>query len=260
MRPAASSFVWLMLPPFGALALGCAVPVAAGLDESDANRVVVALDQAGVDAAKETDPGTEGKFRVSVPHDDVARALSAMSDEALPPSKSRGAAEAHTELVPSPAKEHADLATAIAGDLERTLGSVDGVLSARVHLSLPLRDGLRENTAKSTASVLVAHRGTTPPLTAEAIQKLVAGGAAGLSPNDVTVVFVPRVARAAGRTDVAHVGPIAVTRGSMTALRGALAGLVAVILVLTGVTLGLYSKLARLRAAQTGATAGGTRP
>src|SRR5262245_20409895 len=48
------------------LALGCSVPVAASLDEVDANRVVVALDQSGIDAAKEVDPTTEGKFRVTV--------------------------------------------------------------------------------------------------------------------------------------------------------------------------------------------------
>jgi type III secretory pathway lipoprotein EscJ len=43
-----------------ALLAGCAVPVAAGLDEPDANKVVVALDQAGVDAVKDADPQVEG--------------------------------------------------------------------------------------------------------------------------------------------------------------------------------------------------------
>ncbi|HVJ94482.1 MAG TPA: hypothetical protein VM580_32065, partial [Labilithrix sp.] len=55
------------------LAAGCTVPVAASLDEADANRVVVALDQSGVDATKEVDPTSEGKFRVTVARDDVGR-------------------------------------------------------------------------------------------------------------------------------------------------------------------------------------------
>ena len=63
------------------LLAGCAVPVAAALDEDDANRIVVALDRAGVDGAKEVDAQSEGKFRVLVPRDDVAKALSAMRDE-----------------------------------------------------------------------------------------------------------------------------------------------------------------------------------
>jgi type III secretory pathway lipoprotein EscJ len=35
---------------------GCAVPVAAGLEEGDANRVVVALDHAGIDALRRPTP------------------------------------------------------------------------------------------------------------------------------------------------------------------------------------------------------------
>src|SRR6476660_1941903 len=91
--------------------VGCAVPVAAGLDEGDANRVVVALDQAGIDAAKETDPGVEGRFRVTVPRDDASRALATMADEQLPRTKSRGLLEAadRGQLVPSQAAEHAQL-------------------------------------------------------------------------------------------------------------------------------------------------------
>src|SRR5277367_6837999 len=63
---------------------GCAVPVAGGLDETDANRIVVALDHALVEATKEADPTVEGKFRVMVPRDDAARALEAMRSEDLP--------------------------------------------------------------------------------------------------------------------------------------------------------------------------------
>jgi type III secretion protein J len=230
---------------------GCAVPIAAGLDEGDANRVVVALDQSGIDASKEADPTVEGKFRVTVPRDDAARALATMADEQLPRAKTKGVLEAadRGQLVPSQAAEHAQLVAGLAGDLERTLDTVDGVLSARVHLNLPAGDPLRDGPPpKASASVLIEHRGTTPPLTAESIQRLVAGGAGGLAPADVTVVFVPHVARpAAARLDLGHVGPIAVARGSVNTLRGALAGLVLLVLVFAGVTLGLSARIARLR-------------
>lgn len=232
-------------------AAACAVPVAAGLDEGDANRVVVTLDQAGIDAAKEADPTNEGKFRVNVPRDDAARALATMADEQLPRPKARGVLEAadRGQLVPSQAAEHAQLVAGLSGELERTLANLEGVLSARVHLNLPPRDGLRDGPPpKTTASVLLEHRGTTPPLTAENIQRLVAGGAPSLAPTDVAVVFVPHAARpAAGRSELTHVGPIAVARGSMNTLKGALAGLVVLVLALLAATLALYAKLARLR-------------
>jgi type III secretion protein J len=234
-----------------ALAAGCTVPVAASLDEADANRVVVALDQSGIDAAKEADLTTEGKFRVTVARDDVGRALSAMREEELPRPKARGVLDAvdRGQLVPSQAAEHAQLVTGLAGELEKTLGSIDGVLAARVHLNVPPREPLRDGASpKATASVLVEHRGTTPPLAPESIQRLVSGGAPGVAPADVAVVFVPRTTRAsAGRTDLAHVGPITVARGSMNTLKVIFAGLVAVVLGLAGATLALWAKAGRLR-------------
>ncbi len=230
---------------------GCSVPVAAGLDESEANRVVVALDGAGVDAWKDADPGVEGKFRVNVPRDDAARALGAMADEQLPRQKPRGVLDAadRGQLVPSQAAEHAQIVAGLAGDLERTIGDAPGVLSARVHLNVPARDPLREGPQpKATASVLVEHRGATPPIAPESIQRLVAGGAPGLAAADVTVVFVPHPARApSGRSELGHVGPIAVARSSVAMLKGALAALVLLVLVFAGLTLGLYSRVGKLR-------------
>lgn len=260
MRAPAAVF---LAAAFSALALGCAVPVAAALDEPDANRVVVALDQAGIDAAKEADPQAEGKFKVMVPRDDAARALATMRDEELPRAKTKGLLDAadRGQLVPSQAAEHAQLVAGLGGDLERTLIGIDGVLAARVHLNLPPRDALRDGPhPKSTASVLVEHRGAIPPLAPESIQRLVAGGAPGLAPNDVSVVLVSRSAKTAGsmaKADLAHVGPITVARSSVLTLKGALAALVVMVLGFAAATLALYtrmSKLLREREAQAAAT------
>jgi type III secretion protein J len=230
---------------------GCSVPVATALDEPDANRVVVALDQVGIDGSKEPDPIAEGKFRITVARDDAARALQTMRDEDLPRAKPRGLADAadRGQLVPSQAAEHAQLVAGLAGELERTLGSIEGVLAARVHLNLPQKDLLRDAPAgKATASVLVEHRGTTPPLAPESIQRLVAGGAPGLAPTDVAVVFVPRTPKPnANRQELAHVGPISVAKGSATILKGTFAGIVAVVLALAAVVLALYARLGKVQ-------------
>jgi hypothetical protein len=64
----------------------------------------------------------------------------------------------------------------------------------------------------------------------------------------VAVVFVPRTARAGGgRTDLAHVGPITVARGSTHTLKIAFAGLAAVILALVATALALWIRMGRLR-------------
>lgn len=236
------------------LLAGCGVPVGAGLDETDANRIVVALDHAKIDATKEIDPGGEGKIRVTVARDDVPRALVAMQGEGLPRPRPRGVLDTMDKgaLVPSQAQEHAQLVAGLAGDLERTLEGVDGVLAARVHLNLPTRDPLRDApVGKSSASVLVEHRGSTPPLTSDAIQRLVAGGVGGLSPVDVAVVTVPRAAPArVGEADLAHVGPITVARGSLRSLQLSLVGMVVLIAVLAGALLAVYTRLLRARSAE----------
>jgi type III secretion protein J len=234
----------------------CTVPVVAGVEEGDANRIVVALDRASVDATKELDPIAEGRFRILVPRDDVPRALATMNAEGLPRPNPAGVLSSVDKgaLVPSRAAEHAMVVAGLAGDLERTLESVDGVVSARVHLSLPESDPLSPlrdaANAKGTASVLVEHRGSTPPIAIPEVQRLVAGGVAGLAPERVTVVMVARAEPAAASGEprpLVHVGPIAVARTSARVLQAVLGALLALIALLAVVTLSLYSRLARAR-------------
>ena len=247
-----SSVLFALLGASVCLALGCNAPVATGLDEGDANRIVVALDRASIDSTKEIDPTTEGKFRVLVARDDTARALGAMKDDELPRAHPPGVLDAvgKGSLVPSQAAEHAQLVAGIAGDMQRSLEAIDGIVAARVHLDVPPPDPLRDvRVMRPTASVLLEHRGSTPPLAAESVQRLVAGGVAGLLPSDVAVVTVSRAAQPqpAGTGNLAHVGPIAVARTSMRALQAGLVALIALVAVLAAATLFLYSRLARAR-------------
>lgn len=240
------------LAPALALALtlaGCNVAIANGLDEADANRIVVALDKASIDGAKEADPIVEGKFRVLVGRDDAARALVAMRGEELPRPRTAGVLDALDKgaLVPSEAAEHAQYVAGLAGNLERSLEGIDGVLSARVHLNVPAPNPLRDAPpAKTTASVLLEHRGSTSPLAGDAVQRLVAGGVPGLSPGDVAVVPVSRPAPAPeGPSALAHVGPIAVARASARVLEGMLVVLFVLVAIFAGATLSLFARLRR---------------
>jgi type III secretory pathway lipoprotein EscJ len=124
-----------------------------------------------------------------------------------------------------------------------------------VHLNVPAATPLRDAPpSRGSAGVLIEHRGATPPVSAESIQRLVAGGVAGLVPADVVVVMVARPAPVGldSADGLAHVGPIAVTRASMRQLQAALIALVALVAALAGATLALYSRLARARSALAG--------
>jgi len=233
------------------LCVGCAVPVASNLDEEESSRIVVALTKSGIDGTKEPDPVGEGKWRVTVAHDDVPSALGVMKDERLPRTEPGGVLDSVSKgsLVPSEAAEHAQLVAGMAGELERSLESIDGVLNVRVHLNLPVAPGSREAPAtKSSASVLLEHQGSTPPLTSDAVQRLVAGGCPALTPADVTVVMVshPAPARVPG-AELSHVGPIAVAHASRRFLQILLVVLVAVAGILALVALLFYRRFADVR-------------
>jgi type III secretion protein J len=239
---------WLLV----GLLSACSVPVAGALDEAQANRVVVALDRAGVGAEKEADPSAEGRFRVMVERDEAPRAIAAMREEELPAPNAPGLLEAMGKgsLIPSQLTEHAQFVSGLSGELERTLTGIEGVLTARVHLSLPENDPLHEGPrSKATASVLLKHRGANPPIEALEVKRLVAGAAPGLLPDDVAVVMVSRPAPVvAGDRSLAKLGPITTTQASMRILRAAIAMALVVDLALVATVLALWSRLRKLRA------------
>jgi type III secretion protein J len=241
--------IWVAL-----LLSGCTVPIAGGLDEGQANRVVVALERAGVGGEKEPDPAVEGRFRVTVEHDDAPHAIAALREEDLPSPPPAGLLESMGKgsLVPSQLAEHAQFVAGTSGELERTLSAIEGVLGARVHLSLPDPDPLREGPRpKATASVLLKHRGATPPIDVHEVKRLVAGAAPGLAVDDVAVVMVARPAGglSAGDRSLSRMGPIAATRGSVKLLRIVAAGVIFVDLALVIAVLVLWSRLRTVRAA-----------
>lgn len=242
--------------PLAVLALtsGCAVPVASGLGESEANLVIVALDESGIPASKEVDPNKEGGFRVTVEQGDASAAVSVLTHQSLPTEGSPGVIDSlgQGSLVPSRTAEHAKLSAGIAGDLERSLRSVEGVVSVRVHLAVPLKDALAIASASvpPSASVLIRHRGSTPPIAAPDVQRLVAGAVPGLAADAVSVVAtsVPAAPRPPDR-ELARFGPISVARGSLGSLRALVAGILLVNVALVALALRLWSRLRGQRAA-----------
>lgn len=218
--------LWRYLLSAGCLGLcwACSVPVANDLDEASANKVVAALGRNGVAAEKQRDAESEGRFSVDVGRGDASFALSVMAREELPPRSPPGLSEAMGQgsFIPSRADEQTKLLVGTAGDLERSLLSVDGVIAARVHLAMPRVDSFDSDrgSAAPSASVLLKHGGSVPPLSALEIQRLVAGAVPGLEPAQVTVV-TRAVAAPVARTgtELVRLGPLTTTRSSLPYLR-----------------------------------------
>lgn len=253
---------WSAIGVATALLVGCATPVVADLEEREANEALLALDASGVAATKEPDPEREARFRVLVPRQDTPAAVAVLQARGLPQSRSPGVLEAlgDSSLVPSRASEHARWIAGTSGELERSLAELDGVVSARVHLAVAPRDGLSLDAKPlaARASVLLRHRGATAPVGALDVQRLVAGAVPGLDAEQVSVIATPITERPVEvGANLAHFGPLAVTRNSLVALRWIVGGAALVhLLLLTALLVGWF-KLRQTRFALEAARAPG---
>ena len=220
------------------LLAGCQSTIASGLDEAQANRIVVALDSHGIGADKSrVAAGTdEPRWEIDVATDDVGRALAILRAADLPRAAEPGIGDVFGEgsLVPTATEERARYAVGLAGELAASIESIDGVLDARVHVAIPeARDfALDEAPPRPRASVLIKHRPGPPPYDESQIRALVAGAVHGMQPEDVAVVGVPGPAAPEATGSLVRVGPISVTRGSSGALKSVLGAALGLNLIL----------------------------
>lgn len=188
---------WAALGTLLALA-GCGAELHHGLDERQANQVVAALGERGIDADK-AEGDRPGTYRVLVPRAQQAQALHLLEERGLPRPPARGVGDTFADpgLLPSPSIERARLVAARASDLERALEALPGVVAARVLLSLPAADPLRGDGTRprSSAAVLLRLRGN-PPLPDADLRRLVAAGIEGLHESEVQLTLVTEPAPA----------------------------------------------------------------
>lgn len=178
------------------LAAGCArAELLHGLEERQANQVLVALDEAGVRAEKRRDEASESGWLVEVPGADAARARRLLAERELPRPEPAGlgAAYAKPSMVPTPAEERARFLHALAGELSRSIEAIEGVAEARVHLALPVEDPLRAAAPGAPRGAVLVKlrpgaRARVEPL-APGIRALVAGSVTGLEAAEVAVVL-----------------------------------------------------------------------
>jgi type III secretion protein J len=244
-------------------AVACSTNILHGVDERSANEATAALERVGIGAEKLAEDGGSGStggasYTVRVARGDGTRAVDLLRALGLPRERRRGFSETYGQpsLIPTPSEERARFLDALAGELERTLEAVDGVVSARVHLVLEESDPLGPDTKPrnpARAAVLLKARPGRAPLTEGEVQKLVAGSVAGLEPAAVAVVTIaagdPGDASAA---PLSALGPLRITPGTRPLLVVGLAaalGLLGLLAALLFVTARRLSALERRAAA-----------
>ncbi|MFC2970542.1 flagellar basal-body MS-ring/collar protein FliF [Acidimangrovimonas pyrenivorans] len=157
------------------------------LSPASAAKVVDALDKAGIQTRVSEDGGS-----VSVPQQDLAQARMTLAEQGLPADGEPGweLFDNSSGLGMNTFMQHVNRLRAMEGELARSIQTLDGINSARVHLVLPEREAFSRTRPDPSASVVVradaSH--TVSRKQALAIRNLVAAAVANLSPGRVTVL------------------------------------------------------------------------
>lgn len=171
-----------------------------GLDEKEANEILVFLSTKGIDANKQqaVSEGAGGKavlWNISVESSQANEAMALLNQVGLPRRRGQNLLGifSNVGLVPSGMQEKIRYQAGLAEQIASTIRKIDGVLDADVQISFPDEDPLNPgaNKQKITASVYVKHSGVLDDPNAHLItriKRLVAGSVNGLDYDNVTVI------------------------------------------------------------------------
>ncbi len=178
--------------------------VVSGVDEREANVIVVFLQSKGIQATKElissgAAMGGEGpaipKFNINVDASQTITAMSILNSNGLPRRQGTTLLDLFGKpgLMSTDKEETIRYQAGLAQQLANMILLIDGVIDATVQLSYPDTSTAVEGVApnKITAAVFVKHQGIIDdPNThlENKIKRLVSGSINGLDVNDVTVV------------------------------------------------------------------------
>lgn len=191
------------------LLLACRAQIHHGLDEKDANEIVSVLVDRGFDARKVAEKAKKPSWAIEVDERRATDAVRVLAELKLPRAQRTTTRDVATQttLIETPTAEKLRQTEALEGDLEQTLETMDGVMSAAVELVVPVAQRFGQPPASSKASALVrVSRENFERLQQlrDPIKSLIAGSVDGLKADDVALVIdmvEPKAPLAAPGTD-----------------------------------------------------------
>ncbi|MBA3602714.1 MAG: type III secretion inner membrane ring lipoprotein SctJ [Parachlamydiaceae bacterium] len=174
-----------------------------GLDQNEANEILVFLSSKGIDAekSKSEDSGGGGGQKitlwdVAVKTPDANEAMRELNKQGLPRRRTQSILGIFSTggLVSSDLEQKIKYRAALAEQLASTIRKYEGILDAEVHVSFPEEDPLNpgKSRGKITASVWIKHSGVLDdpnPHLVTKIRRFVSSSITGLNVDDVSVVW-----------------------------------------------------------------------
>lgn len=174
------------------LVAGCSPAFREGLNEKQADDVVVLLQQQGIKASKTH--AKDGSWSVDVESSGESAAEQVMQayDRPRQTHSTLGDIFPGGSLLPSETEERIRYEYALAEELSDTLERIDGVLTARVHVAIPEQDPRRTEPTPPSASAMIRYRSDQRmDLLKPQIKRLIAESLTGGSPDNVELLMVP---------------------------------------------------------------------
>lgn len=168
-----------------------------GLDEREANEIMVLLYRHGIKAEKKSEEKNQAvTWNVIVKPKDEVQARELLVENQLPHKESLGLSGVCKDegLIPTPKREKCRELLAYKGELINSLEKISGVIDADVVLTIPDKEEYVEQgkeVARPTASVVIkAKIGSDGnfPLKEDQVQHFVANAIPGMDPRDVAVI------------------------------------------------------------------------
>jgi type III secretion protein J len=162
------------------------------LDETQANEMVAILRENGIGADRRIDK--DRTITVRVEDSRFPDAVDLLKAHGYPRQSfsNMGAIFNSGSLIVSPTEERAKMMYALSEELARTISSLDGVLTARVHIVLEEDDILHQNNKPSAAAVFIRYSAGIPAdHFLPQIKMLVANAVSGVTYDKVSVILVP---------------------------------------------------------------------
>ncbi|MDF9777815.1 type III secretion protein J [Pseudomonas baetica] len=189
---------------------GCRQPnLLEGLDQQQANEVLSVLQRNNIAAVK-VDAGKTG-YAVKIDQVDFSAAVDLLNLYSLPSRPRLQVAEMFPadSLVASPRAEKARLYSALEQRIEQSLGVLEGVVSARVHVSYDLEagEGGRKTPPVHLSAVAIHELDVDPQLLITDIKRFLKNSFAAVEYENISVVL-------SKRSPTQHVAPsVAATQG-----------------------------------------------
>lgn len=157
-------------------------PLYTDLSEGDAASVVSELDSRAIEYELK-----DGGATVMVPKDDVYRTRLYLSEKGLPKNNDGYALLDKQGITTSEFRTRTAYQRALEGEIARTIGEIEGIEMAVVHLALPPQSSFVDDAGNPTASVLVRTGKTLSESQISSIVYLVSSSVRDMSPENVTV-------------------------------------------------------------------------